>query len=431
MNKTFAFTIFAAAVVMAGCNTSKLQSTGQAKPNPVTPITASNAKSLADQQIVKYEALAAKMPDDANTLVTLGQVYAQKGRESGELGWYVKSRETLEKATELDPKNSAAWQSLGHILTVFHRFGKAIECSNKAIELNPNDFRAYGVISDAHLELGDYDKALTAAQKMVDLKPDLGSYSRGAKLRSIFGDTKGAALLYVQAIKAGSPYAENTAWTRTMLGELYFENGALAAAEQQFEAALKAQPKYRHAMMGLGRVRLAQKSEAEAISLMTKACEGTAPVRYLTELGTAIKSQGKASEAEAIFARIEETMGQYESHGIEPDEIHFAMYLLDSGKDVAKAYSILEHEVDHHKTIEAHGAMAWACHKTGRHEEALRHIELALRTNKQDALLWWRASQIYASSGDTKKATKLRIAAESLSPYIVAMAKGTQTIASK
>ena len=71
---------------------------------------------------------------------------------------------------------------------------------------------ALGILGDGAVELGDYEKAFDQYQKMMDARPHLSSWSRGAHLLWLTGNRSKAMWLMERAIKAGAPFAENTAW---------------------------------------------------------------------------------------------------------------------------------------------------------------------------------------------------------------------------
>ena len=95
-----------------------------------------------------------------------------------------------------------------------------------------------------------------------------------------------------QAVNAGGPSAENTAWCRVQLGNLYFNSNRLDKAEQAYNGALAGYPNYLHAQAGLAMVRWAQGRNDEAIKLF-RASVATVPLpQYLTALGDLLDSTG-------------------------------------------------------------------------------------------------------------------------------------------
>src|SRR5204862_7099699 len=95
-----------------------------------------------------------------------------------------------------------------------------------------------GVIVDAEVELGRYDEAAESAQQMVDRRPSLASFSRISYLRELHGDTTGALTAMTQAAAAGSGSAADTAYVRTLIGDLHLNAGRLDDAEAQYRRTL-------------------------------------------------------------------------------------------------------------------------------------------------------------------------------------------------
>ena len=73
--------------------------------------------------------------------------------------------EYARKATELDPKNAAAWNNLGNAFLSKGDSDKAIEYLSKATELNPKFEVAWNNIGLAYNNKGDYDEAIKFYQK--------------------------------------------------------------------------------------------------------------------------------------------------------------------------------------------------------------------------------------------------------------------------
>ncbi|MBV6459273.1 MAG: Lipopolysaccharide assembly protein B [Fimbriimonadaceae bacterium] len=400
--------ILLAVTNLSGCGPSPATATSMAVPELGSTPT--------DGLIRKYRAVAEKQPKSVEALVNLGEAQLQKGRESGELAWYVEGRRCLEKAVALDPGDPVALTRLAASKTVFHDFHGAVKLAKEAIQHGATH-QAYGVLVDSCLELGDYDAATEAAQKMIDAKPDMGSYSRVSKLRYLMGDIKGAILTMEKALACGSMFSENAAWCRTQIGDLYWRSGAYPAAEKQFLGALEKVPNYRHAQAGLARIRFGQGKRAEAIGLMTRACEGkAAPIPYLAELGDYHIAAGDSDKAEAAFARIGETVKRYHEAGIEGEEIMVAQFQLDHDRNVAEAAKVAASEMSHHQTVEAYANLAWSQYKQAKFAEAKGSMKKAMRTGVQDALLWYRLAKIEAALGNKTEADRLMASAKSLHP---------------
>src|SRR2546425_4310066 len=132
--------------------------------------------------------------------------------------------------------------------------------------LDPAASRPLGIIGDAEIELGRYPDAVKSLQQMIDLRPDLSSYARVSYLRELYGDVEGAIAAMQQAIEAGGPVPENSAYTRVLLANIYFNSGRLPAAETQAERALIDDPKYPYALATLAKIDAARRRYATAIA---------------------------------------------------------------------------------------------------------------------------------------------------------------------
>lgn len=374
------------------------------------------SESPADAMVGRAQRMIATKSDDPRGYTMLGAALMQRGRETGVLRDYNGAMEAFEKSAELAPTDGVALHNLAWAHTMFHDFPNAIELSKRALAADPSDAFAYGVLFDSYMELGKYEDAERAGQRMVDLKPDLASYSRVSQYRWLIGDIKGACILMQRAIDAGGPFMENTAWCRTQLADMYFKSGSNLAAEQVYAAVLVAMPGYRHALAGMARIRIAQGRLDEGAELIKKAQAGTPAIPYAIELGDLYARQGKRDLAEAEYAKVEMLVEEHLAHGIAGDEVVLATFYLDHGRKLDEALRLAESEIEEHTSWQTYGVLAWAYKAHRRNEEAVRAIERALATGVQDALLWYRASEIYRASGDREKATKLALAANSLNP---------------
>src|SRR5207245_2716205 len=130
-----------------------------------------------------------------------------------------------------------------------------------------------GIIGDAQIELGRYAQAVQTFQTMVDRRPDLSSYARVSYARELFGDLDGAISAMKQAVEAGGPSPENSAYTRVLLANLYFNSGRLAEAEAEHRRALFEDPMYPYALAGLARVETARGQYGHAIERYRKAVD--------------------------------------------------------------------------------------------------------------------------------------------------------------
>ncbi len=153
--------------------------------NLVPPLRAEAARATLKMRIrarldgVKknYEDFIGRHPDFVPGRLAYGSFLNQTGDAEGALAQW-------EKARDLDPKNSAAWDDLGNIYENSN-IKKAFECYSKAIELNPNQSVYYHNLAVAvymfRKDAGEYwniseqqvfDISLKLYQKAMQLAPD-------------------------------------------------------------------------------------------------------------------------------------------------------------------------------------------------------------------------------------------------------------------
>ena len=79
--------------------------------------------------------------------------------------------DSFKRATELEPKNKAAWRGLGASYLQLQKKADAINAFNKLLEVNPYDEYAYLGIGYAHIIDHDYDQAVESFRKQVEINP--------------------------------------------------------------------------------------------------------------------------------------------------------------------------------------------------------------------------------------------------------------------
>jgi tetratricopeptide (TPR) repeat protein len=192
-------------------------------------------RSTTDDAITRWTQRTGAAPAEVAAWVALGDAFMQKVRETADPSYYRRTEAAYEKALAANPRHVEALIGLAWVHGGLHEFEQSTEWAQKALAIDPSSPSAHGLLGDAALELGDYDAAFEHYQKMLDLRPALASYSRGAQLLWLMGDTRKALWMMDKAVKAGGPYAENTSWARAQLGLMLWRQGALLAAEHALD----------------------------------------------------------------------------------------------------------------------------------------------------------------------------------------------------
>ena len=207
-------------------------------------------RAKTDERIGTYERLLAASPSDARLQSGLISAYLQKLRESGDRTYLDRASKLVDRMLETDGGSLTALRFENEIDLQRHDFQVVAERAEDMAKYAPSDAGTWGNLGDASMELGLYEQAGRAYTRMFALRPDLGSYNRLAYFRFVTGNAAEAIELMKDAVAAGDPSAENTAWCSAELGDMYMKTGKLEAAENAYHAALGLFPALHRASAG-------------------------------------------------------------------------------------------------------------------------------------------------------------------------------------
>ncbi len=77
----------------------------------------------------------------------------------------------FEKAIEINPQNSMAWNNKGNALTNLNKSDEAIKAYDKTIEINPHKSIAWNNKGLILTFLGEYNEAIKAYDKAIEINP--------------------------------------------------------------------------------------------------------------------------------------------------------------------------------------------------------------------------------------------------------------------
>jgi len=346
----------------------------------------------------------------------LGIAFLQLARESADPTYYAKADQALKRALDLEPEDYVAVSGMGALALARHRFQEGLEWGMRARQINPYRTYAYGVIADAQIELGQYDEAIETLQAMVDLRPDMSSYARISYIRELHGETSGAVELMQWAVDAGSPNLENAAWTRTQLGNLYFNRGDLERAEPEYRRTLKGVSGYPYALAGMAKVFAARGDSKKAVQLLEQAIAVAPMPEFIILLADINEANGQieaARKQSELLAAIEKL---FRANGVDLD-LEMALFKADQDVDLDRTLDEARRAYRIRPSIYAADVVAWALYKTGQCGEARRFSEQALRLGTNDALKFFHAGMIASCLGDFPAAQKHLEEALATNPY--------------
>ncbi len=351
------------------------------------------AGSSSDQIIESLQRSIKANPEDLDSLSQLGIAYLQKARETGDSSYYPKIEAIFQKVLARDPDQYTALAGMGTLSLARHRFRESLVWGEQARSLYPYRSYAYGVIADSQIELGLYEEAQETLQRMVDLRPDLSAYSRISYLRELHGDLPGAIEMMRWAVESGAPNAENTAWVRTQLGNLYFQTGDLDSAAAEYQQTLDMLPGYIYALEGLGKVRAAQGHTEEAIDLLTRASQAVPLPELIIALGELYQRTGQTDAAQKQFSLLAAIRRLYQANGVDLD-LEMALFYADHKIDLENTVATARKAYQQRPSIYAADVLAWSLYQAGNFQEARHYAQLSLRLGTKDALKLFHAGMI-------------------------------------
>lgn len=360
--------------------------------------------SPTDAAIRKARATAAEKPDNAVAWVNLGDLFMQKARDTADESFYDPAELAYGRAIRLDPQSADALAGFAWVKGDRHLFDESIEWGKKALAIDSEHAPTLGILGDAALELGNYDEAFEHYQKMMDSRPDLSSYSRGAYLLWVTGDRPKAAFLMEKAIRAGAPYAENTAWCRARLALMLLHQGALLPAEQAVAPALEKAPRNLHVLLAAGRIKTAQRDLESARELYRRAAEVSPNLEALAALGDLAAISGDKDEAERFYQQAEELHAAHKKKGAH-DHMQMARFYADHDRNLIEALRLAEQRKLTRNVFEA-DTLAWVYYKKGQLEKAQEAISRALSQATPDPAIQYHAGMIAARAGERVAAQK-------------------------
>ena len=339
-------------------------------------------------------------------MVRLVAAYLLRVRETGDATYYAKADALLIAALAKNPADFDAMVVASSLAAARHEFGEALSWATEAAAAAPTRPVAYGALTDALVELGRYEEAVDAAQTMVDLRPDQASYARISYLRELHGDTNGAISAMRQAISAGAPSSEATAWSEYQLANLLFAVGDLDGAEQAYVSAGLRQPSYVYSVAGRARVRAARGDLIGSAALYEQAVSQMPLPEFAASLGDVYERMGQVDQAARQHELVVAFQRLQAANGVNVD-VDLALYNADHGVDLERALQAARLEYSRRPSIHVADILAWIEYQIGDLDAANEHSTVAMHLGSRDPLMLYRAGVIAQAVGDDEKARTL------------------------
>lgn len=357
--------------------------------------------SDTDRRIAFWQGRIKANPTSDSQYQYLGQLFARKGRQTGDINQYTLAGQAFQKAIELYPGSVAARTGLAVNLVTLHDWSNAIEQGKTILETDPRAIGAVAVIGDASLETGDLDTAQAAFGTLRQKVDSPAVESRFARLAFLTGKSDEAIRILDDAATTSvslNGSAEEQAFYQYSAGQYRFDSGDVDGAEREFEDALRAFPNYYLAIAGRGRVAFARGDLAAAIGFYRAAVAIIPKPELVAYLGDLYALNGDRVAAEAQYktvdfiVRLNAVQAQVFSREI-------AQFQATHHRDTAHAVAIARAELETRKDIYGYDTLAWALYNDGQPSDALAPAQQAVSLGTQDPKLLYHLGMIELATG--------------------------------
>ena len=397
-----------------------------APPTTTVPRVVPDSGQDLATSIAALQATLRRVPGDYASWANLAVGYVEQARLTGNATYYEKADEAAAKSFEVEPDdNFAALAARAAIAAARHDFHEALASADQALAINPRDLGALAIRVDALNELGRYDEQLKALRTADRLQPSTAVSARYSYAYELRGDLDRAGALLRRTAAAGS--RSDKAYALTLYADILRKQDRLGLAQRQLDVALEASPDYLPALVSTARLQTARGGLEGAVSTWQDVVARQPLPEYLTELGELLLHLGRPDEADAQFAVVRTTIQLLDASGVRTD-LETALFEADHGSP-AQALEQARAEWRQRTSVHVADALAWALHRTGRDDEALRAARKATALDSPEAKFWIHRGTIEAALGmDTEARTHLRkgLALDpGLSPWQRTMARET------
>jgi tetratricopeptide (TPR) repeat protein len=209
--------------------------------------------------------------------------------------------------------------------------------------------------------------------------------------------------------------ADDKAFAYFQLGELAWNSGNVPAARRLYRQGLDADPSYVPLLYGRAKVEAATGWTDRAVRDYQTVVDRYPSPTYVIDYADLLDSLGRDRLAaqQRVLLRAQERI--FRAAGVNLD-LELSLYDADHGLAAAALVSARRAFAER-QSVFVEDAFAWALHRNGHNQAALRHAEHAARIGTRSALLAYHRGMIERSLGQTTAAASSLHEALRLNPH--------------
>jgi tetratricopeptide (TPR) repeat protein len=359
-----------------------------------------------DRLIGSYEQRVGARPNEAD-FAFLGQLYMQRGRQTGDVQTYLQAEQAVKRALTLAPDDAGVRLQLAGVRYTTHDFPGALDLAQRVLGEAPDSVSARIIVGDAQMETGHYGLADDAYKQVASTSPHAPAIEvRQARLAFIQGNVEEArrlaALAEDDAVGSalGGP---DLAFYEAFRGQVEFDTGHYDRAVAVYNAALEEAPDYYVALAGLAKTRSAQGHRDEAIALYERAVKIIPQPEFVAALGDLYALNGDKVHADLEYGTVA-VIAKLAAINRQVYNRQLALFDADHARSPEEALRLSETELQVRKDVYGYDAYAWALYQNRRFADARKAEDQALAIGTVDAKLLYHSGLIAKSLGDTTRA---------------------------
>src|SRR5271163_929760 len=370
-----------------------------------------------DEDIAKTEAACSGPTDPERITRHVHRLY-QKASISGDLAGLTAGEHTIDDAIPLLSNPADLYLLKANAAFKLHKLA-AVESALLAVPSVYDSDEGRLTRADLDFQHGHYSAAESGYLEVLQRERSWGALARLAHLCGKMGDVTGADRLYEEAEdQLTAKEMRAYAWLEVQRGLLDFAHGRLREARSHYRRAEAAYPGYWLVEEHIAELLGAEGRYEEAAGIFERVVSAIDRPDLDQAIGELYELADQSGPAVYWKERALSAYLQSAQRG----EVHYYHHLVDYYAEVAEdggeAVRWAYKDLQLRENFATQAALAWALYRDRRFGDAVHWIERALASGVVDALLYFRAGEIYRAAGNKGEGRNLRGRALNFNPAV-------------